>query len=153
MAISLSFPNVKALGTGVWKAKLAPGDLSLLGGGATRRGPLSVLLLSNTASFDRATNTLSISSAFASVLNLGSTEDAIIVESCAASEGDMQSRFAVFAGEALGQSVQPITALETRLNDDARSEKPSATPSMGTEISRSGRKTKHFSAPVRNLRR
>jgi hypothetical protein len=142
MAIGLSFPNVEALGTGVWKAKLDPEDLHLLGGGATRRGPLSVVLLSSRASFDCATNTLSISSAFARVLNLGSTDDAVIVESRAPSEDDMQNSLIASAAESPRQSAQPNSPLE----------KPPAAPPLGLEISRGGRKAERFSAHALNLR-
>jgi hypothetical protein len=129
MAVRLSFPNVKALGSGVWKAKLAPEDLYLLGGEATRRGALSVVLLSSTASFDRATNTLSISSAFIRVLNLGSTNDTIIVEGCAPSERDLQSSFPWFAIELPGQCARPITTLPRPLNGDVHIERPPVTHS------------------------
>jgi hypothetical protein len=152
MAIGLSFPNVEALGTGVWKAKLDPEDLHLLGGGATRRGPLSVVLLSSRASFDCATNTLSISSAFARVLNLGSTDDAVIVESRAPSEDDMQNSLIASAAESPRQSAQPNSPLKIRLNAEGSGEKPPAAPPLGMEISRGGRKAERFSAHALNLR-
>ena len=81
MAISLTIPNVSSLDLGVWKAKLPPDDLRFLGGGATRLGPVSVLLLLDAPSFDRTTSTLSFSPANARVLNLGTTNSAIILES------------------------------------------------------------------------
>ena len=105
MAICLTISNVKVLQTGVWRAKLAPEDLYFFEGGATRLGPLSVLLLSNAASFDRATNTLSISWTFARVLNLGNTDDAIIVESRAPSPGDIQNNFPMLATLTSGLSA------------------------------------------------
>jgi hypothetical protein len=81
MAMSLTIPNVSPLDPGVWKAKLPPDDLRFLGGNATRLGPVSVLLLLDSASFDHASSTLSFSPTTARVLNLGSTDNAVILES------------------------------------------------------------------------
>src|SRR5213080_1075491 len=81
MAMSLTIPNVIVLDPGVWRAKLPPDDLRFLGGNATRLGPVSVLLLLDAASFDRTSSTLSFSPTNARVLNLGSTDSAVILES------------------------------------------------------------------------
>ncbi len=91
MAMSLTIPNVSSLDPGVWKAKLPPDDLRFLGGSATRLGPVSVLLLLDAPSFDRTTSTLSFSPANARVLNLGSTNSAIILESRPLPEGTQQT--------------------------------------------------------------
>jgi len=81
VTMSLTIQHVSSLDPGVWKANLPPDDLRFLGGSATRLGPVSVLLLLDAPSFDRATSTLSFSPATARVLNLGSTNSAIILES------------------------------------------------------------------------
>jgi len=87
----LTIQNVSSLDPGVWKAKLPPDDLRFLGGSATRFGQVSVLLLLDVPSFDRATSTLSFSPATARVLNLGSTNSAIILESGSLPAGPQQA--------------------------------------------------------------
>lgn len=81
MAIMVSIRDVKSLEPGVWKARLAPTDLQFLGAVSSRVGPLSVLLLSEGASFDRNSRVLSFNPGAARLLNLGVGGEAIIVES------------------------------------------------------------------------
>jgi len=81
MAIMVSIRDVKALEHGVWKASLAPTDLQFLGNASFRIGPLSVLLLNEGASFDKNHQALSFNPGSAQLLNLGTSSEAIIVES------------------------------------------------------------------------
>jgi hypothetical protein len=115
MTISLTIPNVSALDPGVWKAKLPPDDLRFLGGGATRLGPLSVLLILDSVSFDRASSTLSFSPANARVLNLGSTENALIVESRTSGEAHERPSTALPDLPAAGGDADFIAALPSSL--------------------------------------
>ena len=116
MSMSLTIANVNALDSGVWKAMLPPDDLRFLGGNATRLGPVSVLLLLDAPSFDRSTCTLSFSPANARVLNVGSTNSAIILESRTSSDGAQQA--AVIAQQmerAGGGDAEFISALPSGL--------------------------------------
>jgi hypothetical protein len=81
MAIMVSIRDVKSLEPGVWKARLAPTDLQFLGAVSSRVGPLSVLLLSEGASFDKNSRMLSFNPGTARLLNLGVGGEVIIVES------------------------------------------------------------------------
>jgi len=121
MTVSLVVPDVKVLDVGLWRAKLAPEDLHFLGAAAARSGPLSILIVSEAVFFDRAANALSFSSAFARVLNLGDSHDAIIVESRSPSEAAIQSSLPMFTIKVLGQSARPISVLQTPSNGGAQS--------------------------------
>jgi hypothetical protein len=81
MALSVSIRGVKSLDSGLWKARLAQAELQFLGSAGSRVGPLSVLLISDGASFDQATRTLSFNPGSAQLLNLGTSDEAIIVQS------------------------------------------------------------------------
>lgn len=88
MAIMVSIRDVKALERGVWKANLAPTDLQFLGNASFRIGPLSVLLLNEGANFDKNRQALSFNPGSAQLLNLGTSSEAIIVESSAQGHAD-----------------------------------------------------------------
>lgn len=116
MAISLTIPNVSVLDSGVWKAKLSPDDLRFLGGNATRLGPVSVLLLLDDVSFDRASSQLSFNPAQARVLNLGSTDSAVILESRTQADGAQQTEPSGPQGEhVLGGDSDFLSALPSNL--------------------------------------
>jgi hypothetical protein len=110
MPVSLAIPNAKALDTGVWNAKLNPLDLCIsLAAVPKHVGPISVVLVSKAASFDCATNTLSIDLVSTRILNLGCTDDALII---ALSEGDIEERFPKFVVRVAGHDPRPISALQ-----------------------------------------
>jgi hypothetical protein len=83
VALSVSIQGAKCLDPGLWKARLAQSELQFLGSADSRVGPLSVLLIFKCDSFDQATGTLSFNPSSARLLNLGTSEEAIIVESTA----------------------------------------------------------------------
>jgi hypothetical protein len=117
MAMSLTIPNVSALDPGVWKAKLPPDDLVFLGGNATRLGPVSVLLLLDSASFDHASSTLSFRPTNARLLNLGSTDSAVILESRTAAEANPNTTTVTPTEHIVGGDADYLAALPSTLRE------------------------------------
>lgn len=116
MAMSITIPNVSSLDAGVWKAKLPPDDLRFLGASATRLGPISVLLLLDTPSFDGTKSTLNFSPTNARVLNLGSTDSAIILESRTSPDGHRQiAHITEQLEQAAGGDAEFLSALPSNL--------------------------------------
>jgi hypothetical protein len=114
MAITLAIPNVEAVDDCVWQAKLDPRDLLILAAEATRIGPMSVLILSQAPSFDRTTHTLSFSSAIAHVLNLGYSDDVIIIESSSPEDACVEKGVPMFTGQMPRQSAYSIPPIRNR---------------------------------------
>jgi len=72
--------------------------------------------LSDAASCDRTTNTLGFSPTFAQVLNLGSTDDAIIAESRTTSEREVQRNSVIVQAEQrAGGDAEFLSALPSSL--------------------------------------
>jgi hypothetical protein len=116
MAMSITIPNVSSLDPGVWKARLPPDDLRFLGATATRLGPVSVLLLLDAPSFNRTTSTLNFSPTNARVLNLGSTDSAIILESPTSPDGRQQiAHITEQLEQAAGGDAEFLSALPSSL--------------------------------------
>ncbi len=83
MAISVSVGDVEEFGSGIWKARLSPDDLRILGTAESQFGSRSVLLVLECADFDPDNRTLAFNPSAARLLNLGTSEDVLIVESAA----------------------------------------------------------------------
>jgi hypothetical protein len=79
--LSVSIRDVEPIDPGVWKVRLEPADVQFLGSTDSRVGPVSVVLLSQTAVFDKENFVLTFNPSGARLLNLGTTESALIIES------------------------------------------------------------------------
>ncbi len=123
----MTIPNVSALDTGVWKAKLAPKELRFLSASATRVGSFSVLLLLDIATYDGAASTLKFNPANACLLNLGNSDNAIILESRTSSTENLMSDGAVMAEDHFACDAEFLVAL------------PSALQELGTQLLRTVR--------------
>ena len=79
MGLKLLIGDAVAIGPGVWNAQLAPADVRRLGDGKNSIGERSIVGLFR-ASFDAAKSVLSISPDDTSVLNIGTTNEALFVD-------------------------------------------------------------------------
>ena len=87
MNMSVSVANVRCLDDGVWKARLSPAEARILGSSSNSYGSVSIVLVTDKPSFDETNSRLSFNPTSAQVLNLGSSDQAIIIsEQC--SEGN-----------------------------------------------------------------
>ena len=117
MALSVSIRDVKSLEAGLWKARLAPADLQFLGAADSRVGPLSVLLISEDAIFDRTSRTLSFNPGAARLLNLGTGEEAVIVQSRPGLQAPSVRSTTPTAGRVTPGDSRFVSSLSTELRE------------------------------------
>ena len=79
MGLMFQIHDAKQLDEGVWKVRLSPSEVRLLDAKPETTGPLSVLLLTGTPTFDRDSRCLSFNPVAAKLLAAGSTETAIVI--------------------------------------------------------------------------
>jgi hypothetical protein len=79
MALRLAVAGVKAIGPGVWAAELTPTEARRFGDGRSSLGAKSVLGVTQ-LDFSREALTLSLSPDDAFVLNIGTTNEALIID-------------------------------------------------------------------------
>lgn len=80
MGMMISVRDVQQLDLTVWKARLSPQEIRILGTKPLNYGNVSILLLSGHPSFDKEKGILHFSPTNVRVLNLGSSPETIIVE-------------------------------------------------------------------------
>jgi hypothetical protein len=79
MALRLAVAGVKVIGHGVWVAELTPAEVRRFGDGKSSVGAKSVLGVTQ-PDFSREALTLSLDPDHASVLNIGTTNEALIID-------------------------------------------------------------------------
>jgi hypothetical protein len=76
---AISIGSVKQLSAGLWKAAMSPAHARMLAANPNSVGSVSVLMLTAEPIFDARAKTLSFTPESAHVLNIGSTDDAVVV--------------------------------------------------------------------------
>jgi len=79
VALRISITDVSAQGAGVWSVRLTPADVRRLGDSRSSFGCRSVLATTG-AIFNDATRELSVAPGATTVLNIGATDDALVIE-------------------------------------------------------------------------
>jgi hypothetical protein len=106
MALRLAVAGVKAIGQGVWVAELTPAEVRRFGEGKSSRGAKSVLGVTQ-PDFSREALTLSLNPDHASVLNIGTTNEALIIDLGAIGARQTHSGEGTSAGGGGGQKADP----------------------------------------------
>lgn len=81
MAMMISVPEARRIDDGIWKVKLSPAEARILGTSASTYGPVSVVLLSESPSYNNTNKSLSFNPGAVHLLNLGTSDQTIIVHS------------------------------------------------------------------------
>ena len=79
MTLKLAVGNVKANGRGIWSAELTPAEMRRFGDGRSSFGAMSVLGVTK-SDYDQETRTLFLDPDAASVLNIGTSNEALIID-------------------------------------------------------------------------
>ena len=88
MALSVSVPNAEILEEGVWKAKLGPSEIKLLGDALISQGGVSVVLVPRRPRYDVAKKTLEFELDGVTVLNAGDSQETLFVAGKAENDGE-----------------------------------------------------------------
>jgi hypothetical protein len=130
MALLFQIEGATRLDDRVWKARLSPAEVRLLGPNAQVSGDTTVLLLSEGVKFDAARGHLAFDPTKAKLLNAGTSDSAILISSAGASAGVAAGKAAlphgVRGGDAsfLGSLPSHLQELGTSLLRAVRSKYP-----------------------------
>ena len=83
MALSITIQEVREIEAGIWRTRIAAKDLRMLGEPARQTGNRSVLLLSSPPIYDPQRGTLTFNSSEICILNLGCSQDTVLVAGAA----------------------------------------------------------------------
>jgi hypothetical protein len=83
MGLLFSLDEATPAGDGIWRASLRPAFLRALGPALQSDGALSVILVSESARYEPERKLLSFPAEAARVLNVGTSENALVIEDCA----------------------------------------------------------------------
>ena len=106
MALRLAVGGVKAIGQGVWAAELTPAEVRRFGDGKSSFGAKSVLGVTH-PDFSQETLTLSLDPDDASVLNIGNSNEALIVDLGMSNVTQTHSEQGIKAGGELAKKANP----------------------------------------------
>ena len=81
LKLTITIDGAKHLDMGVWMAKLEPDEVATLGKCENRSGPFSVLLLDSEVDYDEKTQTLTFNPNATCLLNIGGTEQILVLSS------------------------------------------------------------------------
>lgn len=79
MALMVQIHEARQLDEGVWKARLSPSEIRFLDPKAENSGPFSILLLTESPTFDRENRSLSFNPSGVKLLNAGTSDTAILI--------------------------------------------------------------------------
>lgn len=81
LKLTITIDGAKHLDMGIWMAKLEPDEVATLGKCENRSGPFSVLLLDSEVDYDEKTQTLTFNPNATCLLNIGGTEQILVLSS------------------------------------------------------------------------
>ena len=120
MGMKMLIDAANKIEDGVWLASIAPHELQLLGTPIISQGIRSIVLTEG-GDFDESTGTLQVDAAGITVLNLGTSRLALIVNSANDANVSEQSKSKEFSAEALGPGDKEFVQLvRDQLRGDAQ---------------------------------
>ena len=79
LKLNMTIDSAKHVDTGIWRATLEPDDAATLGECDSRSGPFSILLIESEVDFNPASQALTFDPNRVALLNIGSTDQVIIL--------------------------------------------------------------------------
>lgn len=116
MALLFQIEGATRLDDRVWKARLSPAEVRLLGPNAQASGDTTVLLLSEGAKFDAARGHLAFDPTKAKLLNAGTSDSAILIGTTGPSGGPAPVKTAL-PHEARGGDARFLSSLPSHLKE------------------------------------